>query len=166
MKNKVSLLSLSIRLPKGPGCNVGISRRQASSHWRIFEDGTIEEVLRRFPLSAEWQRSLLRRMEAVATCYRIARDAAGPYEGRMWWRWERSGPLDAVMTLPDGCSLGIARFGSALPRRGMFSRLGSLLEMYRRNLLFGVLVVAPGPIEVHSIPRMDAGKKFQHVRLC
>ena len=125
-----------------------------------FEDGTIEEVLRRFPLSAEWQRSLLRRMEAVATCYRIARDAAGPYEGCMWWRWERSGPLDAVMTLPDGCSLGIARFGSALPRRGMFSRLGSLLEMYRRNLLFGVLVVAPGPIEVHSILEWMRGRSF------
>ena len=115
-----------------------------------LEELTPDEALRRFPLSAEWRRWLLRRMETVATCYRIALDASVVYEGRLRWRWERSGPLDAFMTLPDGRTLGIARFGSALPRRSMYSRLGSMLEMHRRNVLFAVLLIVPGSIEAHG----------------
>ena len=41
-----------------------------------LEGLTPDEALRRFPLSAEWRRLLLRRMETVATCYRIALDAS------------------------------------------------------------------------------------------
>ena len=115
-----------------------------------LEELTPDEALRRFPLSAEWRRWLLRRMETVATCYRIALDASLPYDGLLRWRWERSGPLDAFMTLPDGRTLGIARFGPALPRRSMYSRLGSMMEMHRRNVLFAVLLVVPGPIEAHG----------------
>ena len=112
---------------------------------------TVGEAVRLFPLSVEWRRWLLRRMDAVATCYRIALDASLPYQGRLRWRWERSGPLDAFMTLPDGCTLGLARFGPALPRRSMYSRLGSLLEMHRRNALFAALLVVPSSIEAHVI---------------
>lgn len=121
-----------------------------------LEDMTPDEAIRRFPLSAEWRRWLLRRMETVATCYRVALDASLPYDGLLRWRWERSGPLDAFMTLPDGRTLGIARFGPALPRRSMFSRLGSMMEMHRRNVLFAVLLVVPGPIEAHGfLERMN-----------
>ena len=123
-----------------------------------IEDVPTVDALRRFPLSSEWRRSLLRRMETVATCYRIALDACLPYEGMLVWRWERSGALDAAMTLPDGRTLGIARFGAALSRRGMYSRLGSLTEMNRRNHLFAALVVVPGPIEAHGVLEWMRGK--------
>ena len=116
-----------------------------------MEGMAVEEAIKLFPLSAEWRRWLLRRMDTVATCYRIALDASLPYDGRLSWRWERSGPLDAFMTLSDGRTLGIARFGPALPRRSMYSRLGSLIEMHRRNTLFAALLVLPGPIEAHGI---------------
>ena len=89
-----------------------------------LEAVTLDDVLRSFPLSAEWRRWLLRRMETVAICYRVALDASLPYEGRLSWRWQRSGPVDAFMTLPDGRTLGVVRFGPALPRRSMYSRLG------------------------------------------
>ena len=46
-----------------------------------LEELTPDEALRRFPLSAEWRRWLLRRMETVATCYRIALDASALYDG-------------------------------------------------------------------------------------
>ena len=62
------------------------------------------------------------------------------------------------MTLPDGHTLGIARFGAALSRRGMFSRLGSIAEMNRRNHLFAALVVVPGPIEAHIVLEWMRGK--------
>ena len=123
-----------------------------------IEDIDTHYALRWFPLSAEWRRSLFRRMATVATCYRIALDASLPCEGMLAWRWERSGPLDAAMTLPDGRTLGIARFGAALPRRGMYSRLGSITEMNRRNHLFAALVVVPGPIEAHGVLEWMRGK--------
>ena len=123
-----------------------------------IEGMDMHDALRRFPLSAEWRRSLLRRMATVATCYRIALDACLPSQGMSTWRWERSGPLDAVMTLPGGRTLGVARFGPALSRRGMFSRLGSLVEMNRRNHLFAALVVVPGPIEAHIVLEWMRGK--------
>lgn len=116
------------------------------------------DALKRFPLSTEWRRSLLRRMATVATCYRIALDACLPSEGMTAWRWERAGPLDAVMTLSYGRTLGIARFGRALSRRGMFSRLGSLVEMNRSNHLFSALVVVPAPIEAHGVLEWMRGK--------
>lgn len=123
-----------------------------------IEDMATADALWRLPLSVEWRRSLLRRMATVATCYRIALDACAPPHGMLAWRWERSGPLDAVMTLPDGRTLGIARFGPALTRRGMFSRLGSLVEMNRRNHLFAALIVVPGPIEAHIVLEWIHGK--------
>ena len=123
-----------------------------------IEDMETRDALRRFPLSAEWRRSLLRRMATVAACYRIALDTCAPSQGILAWRWERSGPLDAVMTLPDRRTLGIARFGSALSKRGMYSRLGSLAEMNRRNHLFAALVVVPGPIEAHGVLEWMRGK--------
>ena len=122
------------------------------------EDMATVDALRHFPLSFEWRRSLLRRMTTVATCYRIALDACLPSEGILAWRWDRSGALDAVMTLSDGRTLGIARFGPALSKRGMFSRLGSLVEMNRRNHLFAALVVVPGPIEAHVVLEWMRGK--------
>ena len=129
------------------------------------EDIATGDALRRFPLSFEWRRSLLRRMATVATCYRIALDACAPSEGMLAWRWDRSGPLDAVMTLSDGRTLGIARFGSALPKRGMFSRLGSLVEANRLNNLFAALVVVPGPIEAHMVLEWMRGKAL-NLSLC
>lgn len=125
-----------------------------------LEDLTLNEAIRRFPISAEWRRWLLRRMETVATSYRIALDASLTCDGRLRWRWERSGPLDAFMTLPDGRTLGIARFGPALPRRSMYSRLGSMMEMRRRNLLFAALLVVPGPIEVHGFLERMKGESL------
>ncbi len=130
------------------------------SNFAELEELALHETLRRFPLSAEWRRSLLRRMETVAICYRIALDASLHYQGRLSWRWERSGPLDAFMTLPDGRTLGIARFGSALPRRSMYSRLGSLIEMHRRNGFFAALLVVPGPMEAHGILERMKGEGF------
>ncbi len=133
-------------------------KRKGMERLAELERIDIDDALRRFPLSTEWRRSLLRRMDTVAILYRIARDASMRYEGRLMWRWERSGPLDALMILPDGRTIGMARFGSALPRRGMFSRLGSLLEMNRRNFLFAALTVVPGPIEAHGILEWMRGK--------
>ncbi len=125
-----------------------------------LEELELDEALRLFPLSAEWRRSLLRRIETLATCYRIALDASLPYCGRLSWRWERSGPLDAFMTLPDGRAFGMARFGPTLPRRSTYSRLGSLLELHRRNTLFAALLLVPGPIEAHGILDRMKGEVF------
>lgn len=149
-----------------------LSERSRLQRWYLTPSGierfadmeglTVEEVVRLFPLSAEWRRWLLRRMDTVATCYRIAQDASLPYKdkGRLRWRWERSGPLDAFMTLPDNRTLGIARFGPALPRRSMYSRLGSLMEMHRRNTLFSALLVVPSSIEAHDILGRMKGERL------
>ena len=129
-----------------------------------IEDIDTHYALRRFPLSAEWRRSLLRRMSTVATCYRVALDACLRRVKGCWRGAGRgSGPLDAVMTLPDRRTLGIARFGPVLSRRGMYSRLGSLAEMNRRNHLFAVAYSRSRPHRGAYSARMDARQGAQSV---
>ena len=91
-----------------------------------------EELLRELPLSAEWRRHLLRRLDAVASLYRIGREVSVAIcDGPVGWRWLRAGALDALLELPDGGTLALVRLGPTLSWQAMRSRIGTLYGMQR-----------------------------------
>ena len=115
------------------------------------EDTSVERLLTRLPVSAEWQRSLLRRLDAVDVLYRIARDAAVQTEIPPEWRWYRSGAFDAAMRLPAGGTLVLMRFGGTMSWQATKSRLGSLTRRQRQERNPAALLIVPGDIELKRI---------------
>ena len=92
------------------------------------EDGTaLETVLRSHPVSAEWRRILLERLDAVAVIYRLAA-AVSHHAYPIRFRWYRAGPLDAAIALPGGRTLGIVRQGQTSDRTAFAKRLWRLRE--------------------------------------
>ncbi len=90
-----------------------------------FEGAGMENILRDYPVSARWQRSLLERLDAVAVIYRLAAavaDVCFPIR----FRWFRSVPLDAGIILPGGHCIGIIRQGHTADRTGFAKRLWRL----------------------------------------
>ena len=91
------------------------------------EDRPVEALLRERPLSAQWRRSLMERLDAVASIYRLASvlsNVAYPIR----FRWYRAAPLDAAVTLPGGRTVGIVRQGPTADRSGFAKRLWRLRE--------------------------------------
>ena len=92
------------------------------------EEGlAVEELVRRYPVSAQWRRSLMERMDALAAIYRLASAISSvAYPIRL--RWYKALPLDAGLTLPGGRTVGIVRQGLTADRTGFAKRLWRLRE--------------------------------------
>ena len=86
-----------------------------------------EELVRRYPVSAQWRRSLMERLDALAVIYRLA-CAVSTVVFPVGFRWFRSLPLDAGLTLPNGKTVGILRQGLTADRTGFAKRLWRLRE--------------------------------------
>ena len=84
-------------------------------------------LVRRYPVSAQWRRSLLERLDALAVIYRLASAVSG-VAFPVRFRWYRSLPLDAGLTLPDGRTVGIIRQGLTADRTGFAKRLWRLRQ--------------------------------------
>ena len=103
------------------------------------EGRSVEEELRAHPVSAQWRRNLLERLDALAAVYRVAASISHvSYPIRL--RWYRANPLDAGITLPDGRTVGIARQGHTADRSTFARRLWKL----RRHPMPGAVLVLAG----------------------
>ena len=112
-----------------------------------------DELLRSRPVSAQWRRILLERLDGVAVIYRLASSIAaecGPVE----LRWYRSAPLDAAMTLRDGRTLGVVRQGLTSDRTGFSKRLWRLRE---GPLPGAVFMLMPDEVRLRHARRTLAG---------
>ena len=91
-------------------------------------DGSnLGELLRSRPVSAQWLRILMDRLDALAVVYRLASTVAAvahPVNLRLY----RAAPLDAAMTLPGGKTVGMVRQGRAADRTALSRRLWKLRE--------------------------------------
>ncbi len=85
------------------------------------------DLLRRRPLSAQWRRSLMERLDALASVYSIA-STVSRLAFPVRFRWYRAIPLDVAMTLPGGRTVGIVRQGPTADRSGFAKRLWRLRE--------------------------------------
>ena len=108
-----------------------------------------EALLREMPVSAQDRRYVLRRLDAAAVLYGVARDAAANGRGPIRWWWSRSGGLDAAMQLADGRTLGLSRLGTTHSTQALRSRVRTLDAMHQRRQLQASLLIVPGPIEVN-----------------
>ena len=91
------------------------------------EDTPLDILVRSRPVSAQWRRNLMERLDALAVIYRMAvllSNVAYPIR----FRWYRASPLDAAVTLPDGKTVGIVRQGITADRSGFAKRLWRLRE--------------------------------------
>ena len=89
------------------------------------EDTPLDILVRSRPVSAQWRRNLMERLDALAVIYRMAvllSNVAYPIR----FRWYRASPLDAAITLPDGKTVGIVRQGITADRSGFAKRLWRL----------------------------------------
>ena len=69
----------------------------------------------------------MERLDALASVYSVASavsDVAYPIR----FRWYRTAPMDAAMTLPDGRTVGIVRQGLTADRSGFSRRLWRLRD--------------------------------------
>ena len=114
-------------------------------------DTTAERLLRDLPLSAEWRRILLRRLDAVASLYRVGCEIAECKDGPIEWRWLRAGAIDALLELPDGGTLALLRLGPTLSWQAMRSRLGTLYGMQRERRCPPALLLLPGNLEAQRL---------------
>ena len=106
------------------------------------------DFVRAYPVSRQWLTLLLRRMDAVASAYRLAATLSPGVDGRETQvEFHRRGRFDAVITLRNGRSFGVVRQGLALRRRSLYDRLRAIAEYHHNRRPSVVLVLAPSPWE-------------------
>ena len=71
---------------------------------------TTQWLLERSPVSEQWRRPLLQRLDAVAVIHRLL-SVISEIHRPIEVRWYRQRPLEAAVRLPDGRVIGVARLG-------------------------------------------------------
>ena len=113
----------------------------------------VDALLHTHPVSAQWQRLLLQRLDAVAASYRVAATIAR-LAHPLRCQWYRAGPVDAALTLPDARTIALVRQGRTVERTPFAKRLRRLRE---GPLPSAVLVLAPDAVRLRAAGRLLAG---------
>ncbi|MYA49199.1 MAG: hypothetical protein F4185_06420 [Chloroflexi bacterium] len=120
------------------------------------EGMTVDELLRLYPVSEQWRRILLERLDAVGVIYRLASAIAGA-AFPVRFRWYRAAPVDAAIGLPGGRVLAIVRQGRTADRTAFAKRLWRLREGPRPS---AVLLLVPDEVRLRHARRLLAGAPF------
>ena len=126
-----------------PTCRCYLTQRGVKA-LALAEVRPVERLLREYPLSLRWRRTLLERLDAAAVIYRLASALAG-LGHPVGFRWRRALPQDADMSLPDGRVLAIVRQGLTAERTAFAKRLWRLAQGPRPG---AVLVVVPDEVRL------------------
>ena len=129
---------------------------------RVFaasEDISLDELLRVYPVSQQWRRILMERLDAVGVIYRLASTIAAE-TGPIGFRWYRAVPLDAAIELSDGRAIGIVRQGLTSDRTGFSKRLWRLGE---GSLPGAVLILMPDDVRLRHTRRALDGSQVSAV---
>ena len=116
------------------------------------EGVTLEQLLRRHPVSARWRRILLERLDAMAVIYRLTSSIAAIH-GISSFRWYRGLPLDAGIVLNGGRTIGVVRQGLTADRTGFAKRLWRLRE---GELPGGIFFLLPDEVRLRHARRLAA----------
>ena len=105
---------------------------------------TPSDLMRAYPVSREWLALLIRRMDAVASIYRLAASLSpGTDSLRSHVEFHWRGRFDATITLHDGRRFGVVRQGPALRRRSLYDRLRAIAEYDHTRRPTAVLILTP-----------------------
>ena len=111
---------------------------------------SLEEALFLLPISKQWRRGLLERLDAVAVVYRLA-CAVNQVFHPLVFRWYRAMPLDAAVALPDGRSLAVVRQGNTADRAAFAKRLWRLGQLTPTS---AVLMLLPDEVRLRQARRL------------
>ena len=115
---------------------------------------TPSDFVRTYPMSREWLMLLIRRMDAVASVYRLAATMSPGIDGlRSRVEFHRRGRFDAAITLHDGRSFGVVRQGLALRRRSLYDRLRAIAQYDYGRRPGTVLILTPSAWELRRTAR-------------
>ena len=117
------------------------------------EGMTVDELLRRFPVSEQGRRLLMGRLDAAAVVYRLASvlsNAAFPIR----FRWYRAMPMDAAITFPDGRTVAVVRQGHTANRTAFSKRMWRLRELFRPS---AVLMLMADEVRLRHARRAMSG---------
>ena len=129
-------------LPSSHRCHL-TAKGVGEAAWVLGFD-TPSDFVRAYPASREWLTLLIRRMDAVASVYRLAASMSPGIDGlRSHVEFHRRGRFDATITLHDGRSFGVVRQGLALRRRSLYDRLRAIAEYDYSRRPGTVLVLVP-----------------------
>ena len=113
---------------------------------------TPSDFVRAYPVSREWLTLLIRRMDAVASVYRLAASLSPGIDGlRSRVEFHRRGRFDATITLHDGRSFGVVRL--ALRRRSLYDRLRAIAQYSHWRRPGTVLILVPSAWELRRTAR-------------
>ena len=127
---------------------------------------TPSDFVRAYPASREWLTLLIRRMDAVASIYRLASSLSPGTDGlRSHVEFHRRGRFDATITLHDGRTFGVVRQGPALRRRSLYDRLRAIAEYDYRRRPDTILILTPSVWEQGLTTRfcMDRAMRYCYV---
>ena len=128
--------------------NHGTARLPSSQRYHLTAKGigeaawvlgfaTPSDFVRAYPMSREWLTLLIRRMDAVASVYRLGASMSPGIDGlRSRVEFHRRGRFEATITLHDGRSFGVVRQGLALRRRSLYDRLRAIAEYDYSHAIF------------------------------
>ena len=118
------------------------------------EDGMdVDDLLRSRPVSTQWRRVQMERLDALAVIYRLASAISG-VEHPIRFRLFRAMPMDAAVALPDGRVIAIVRQGPTTDRTSFSKRLWRLRQGERPA---AVLMLMPDKARLRHARRLLAG---------
>ena len=110
----------------------------------VLDFDTPSDFVRAYPVSSEWLALLVRRMDAVASVYRLAASLSPGIDGlRSHVEFHRRGRFDATITLHEGRSFSVVRQGLALRRRSLYDRLRAIAEYDHARRPEATLILTP-----------------------
>ena len=123
---------------------------------QLLDFDTPSDFVRAYPVSREWLALLIRRMDAVATIYRLAASLSPGVDGlRSHVEFHRRGRFDATITLHDCRTFGVVRQGLALRRRSLYDRLRAIAEYHYTRRPDTILVLTPSVWEQRLTTRFS-----------
>ena len=146
--------------------NHGTVHLPTSGRWFLTAAGVAEaadqmgfatpsEFVRAYPVSQQWLTLLLRRMDVVASVYRLALALSPGYHSlRSRVEFHRRGRFDATITLHDDRGFGVVRQGLGLRRRSLHDRLRAIAQYDPSRRPGTVLVLVPSPWEQRLTARL------------
>ncbi len=146
----------TVHLPSsGRHCLTASGIREAAD---FLDFDTPSDFVRAYPMSREWLALLIRRMDAVATVYRLAATMSPGNDGlRSRVEFHRRGRFDATITLHDGRDFGVVRQGLGLRRRSLHDRLRALAHYDSSRRPDVILILVPSVWERRQTGRFCEG---------
>ena len=110
-----------------------LARRRNCTVERLVSEG--------FAVTNDWLKLALRRSPSIPVFYALSMAASEVQGYPCIWYWRRHGWLDGTIEVGPGLLMRVARIGKGVSRSSIRSRLGSMVETWRKAFINTALIV-------------------------